>query len=223
MVLTSVQIWMLPYGIYVFRKGGVRPLRETSSKCGLYAQDHRVRVPDAVELGQVGFAATGETIEPAVTVKAGDKTVPESGYDVSYLDNVEVGKGYVTVTGKGDYSGTVTKTFRIVKAKQKISAKKAVTVTVKAKKQGKKKALAKKVTVDLKKKAKVSAKTKVTFKKANKAGGKKIAVSKKTGKVTLKKGLKAGTYKVKVKLTAPASANYKKASPKTITLKVKVK
>ena len=44
-----------------------------------------------------------------------------------------------------------------------------------------------------------------------------------TGKVTLKAGLKAGTYKVKVKLTAPASAKYKAAKAKTITLKFTVK
>ena len=83
--------------------------------------------------------------------------------------------------------------------------------------------LAKNVTVNLKKKAKVSAKTTVKYAKANKAGGKKIAVNAKTGKVTLKKGLKAGTYKVKVKLTAAASKNYKAAKAKTITLTVKVK
>ncbi|HAM15605.1 MAG TPA: hypothetical protein DCP91_07075 [Eggerthellaceae bacterium] len=77
--------------------------------------------------------------------------------------------------------------------------------------------------MDLAKKAKVSAKTKVMYAKASKAGGAKIAVNKKTGKVTLKKGLKAGTYKVKVKLTAPASKNYEKAKAKTVTLTVKVK
>ena len=75
----------------------------------------------------------------------------------------------------------------------------------------------------LKKLAHVSAKTKVKYKKANKAGGKRIVVSASTGKVTLKKGLKKGTYKVKVKLTAPASASYKAAKAKTITLKVVVK
>jgi predicted GTPase len=77
-------------------------------------------------------------------------------------------------------------------------------------------------TINLKKKAKVSAKTEVKFKKANKAGGKKIIVAK-DGTGTVKNGLKRGTYKVKVKLTAPADANYKKAKAKTITLKITVK
>ena len=113
-------------------------------------------------------------------------------------------------------------TVKVTKAAQRISAK-SCTVTAKAKKSGKAKKLAKKVTVDLAKKAKVSAKTKVAYKKANKAGGAKIAVAAKTGKVTLKKGLKAGIYKVKVRLTAPASTAYKAAAPKTISLTVKVK
>ena len=77
--------------------------------------------------------------------------------------------------------------------------------------------------MDLPKKARVSAKTRVAYAKANKAGGKKIAVAKKTGKMTLKKGLAAGTYKVRVKLTAPESANYKAAKAKVVTLTVRVK
>jgi endo-1,4-beta-xylanase len=63
----------------------------------------------------------------------------------------------------------------------------------------------------------------VTYKKANKAGGEKISIDAKTGKLTAKKGLKKGTYKVKVKLSAPASATYKAAKVKEITVKVVVK
>lgn len=136
---------------------------------------------------------------------------------------------YYKVAGDASHadsqSQTVTSTI-VAKAKQSISAKKSVGVTVKAKASGKKRVLAKKVTVDLAKKAKVSAKTKVAYAKVAKAGkdgGKKIAVAKKTGKVTLKRGLAAGTYKVKVKLTASEDANYEAASPKVVTLTVRVK
>lgn len=55
-----------------------------------------------------------------------------------------------------------------------------------------------------------------------KSGNKKITINKKTGKVTIKKGLKKGTYKVKVKVTASKSGNYKKET-KTVTFKIKVK
>ena len=60
---------------------------------------------------------------------------------------------------------------------------------------------------------------KVSFKKTS--GNAKITISK-TGKVTVKKGLKKGTYKVKVKVTKAATANYKvKTVTKTLTIKVK--
>ncbi|MBD5444578.1 MAG: hypothetical protein HDR29_03400 [Lachnospiraceae bacterium] len=58
---------------------------------------------------------TGEEIKPAVTVKDGDYTL-ESGkdYSVVYANNTEIGTGAtVTVTGKGNYAGTVEVKFVI--------------------------------------------------------------------------------------------------------------
>ena len=104
----------------------------------------------------------------------------------------------------------MSKTFKIVRASQTISAKSPVAKTIKAGK-----------SVNLKKLAGVSAKTAVRYKKANKAGKGKITVNSKTGVVTTKKGLKRGTYKVKVKLTAPKSASYNAATAK-LTLKLTV-
>jgi DNA-entry nuclease len=63
-----------------------------------------------------------------------------------------------------------------------------------------------------------TAKGKVTYKKLSGSG--KLSVSKK-GKVTVAKGTAAGTYKVKVKITAAASGNYKaKSITKTIVVRV---
>ena len=57
---------------------------------------------------------TGEAIEPAVTVTSGDATLVEgTDYDVTYSDNVEVGEATVTVTAKGNYSGTIVVKFAI--------------------------------------------------------------------------------------------------------------
>ena len=57
---------------------------------------------------------TGEAIEPAVTVTSGDATLVEgTDYDVTYSDNVEVGEATVTVTAKGNYSGTIVVKFVI--------------------------------------------------------------------------------------------------------------
>lgn len=112
------------------------------------------------------------------------------------------------------------------KAADKVSGKAGQAIAGKAKVTKKLKytngKLAKNKKVNLKKAAKLSAKTALTFKKANKAGGKKIKVNASTGKVTFAKGLKAKKYKVKIKVTAAETAEYK-AATKTVTLTVKAK
>ncbi len=50
---------------------------------------------------------------PAVTVKDGTKTLTSADYTVSYINNVNAGTATVAVTGKGNYSDTVNKTFKI--------------------------------------------------------------------------------------------------------------
>ena len=59
---------------------------------------------------------TGSSIEPAVAVVVGDKTlVKGTDYTVAYADNTDPGKASITVTGIGAYKGSVTKNFYIVK------------------------------------------------------------------------------------------------------------
>lgn len=57
---------------------------------------------------------TGNAVTPAVTVKDGS-TVLAGGadYTVRYQDNTSAGTATVTVTGKGNYTGTIRKTFDI--------------------------------------------------------------------------------------------------------------
>lgn len=38
-------------------------------------------------------------------------------YTVSYSNNMEVGSAKAVITGKGNYTGSVTKTFEIIKSK----------------------------------------------------------------------------------------------------------
>ena len=60
---------------------------------------------------------TGSAVEPAVTVKDGDYTLIQgTDYTVAYSDNTNAGNGTVTITGKGLYVGTASKTFSIGKA-----------------------------------------------------------------------------------------------------------
>ena len=57
---------------------------------------------------------TGKALKPAPTVKLNGKTLKKgTDYTVSYKNNVKVGKATVTITGKGFYKGTVSKTFKI--------------------------------------------------------------------------------------------------------------
>ena len=64
---------------------------------------------------------TGKNITQSVKVKYNGKTL-KSGidYTVSYSSNKNVGTATVKITGKGQYGGTVSKTFKINPAKQKI-------------------------------------------------------------------------------------------------------
>lgn len=61
---------------------------------------------------------TGQPLTPAVTVKDGTtELMKDTHFTVSYADNTNAGTATVTITGIGDYTGTVTKTFTINKAK----------------------------------------------------------------------------------------------------------
>ena len=57
-----------------------------------------------------------------IVVRDGDKTLTvNTDYAVAYKNNVNAGTASVTITGKGNYTGSVTKTFTIKKAANKIT------------------------------------------------------------------------------------------------------
>ena len=60
------------------------------------------------------YEYTGSAIKPAVTVRANGKTLAkDTDYAVQYKNNVSKGTGSIIVTGTGNYTGTVTRTFTI--------------------------------------------------------------------------------------------------------------
>ena len=64
---------------------------------------------------------TGKNITQSITVKYNGKTLKNgTDYTVSYSNNKKVGTATVKIAGKGSYTGTVTKTFKINPAKQEI-------------------------------------------------------------------------------------------------------
>lgn len=163
------------------------------------------------------FAYKGSGITPAYTVMDGTKTLRlGTDYQASLSNNINVGTATLIITGKGNYTGSITKTFKITKAnptiKVKVTAKTYKKATVKKKKQ----------TFSIG--ASVIGKGKLTYKFSKYYGKSKkyLTISKTTGKITVKKGAPKGTYKVKVKISAAANTNCN-AATKTVTIKVVVK
>jgi len=141
----------------------------------------------------------GEPLMPALTVKDGGKTlVKDTDYTVKYSNNINAGTAKVTVTGKGNYKGTVTKTFTINKAKITSAALSAASYTY----DGKVKTPAvtvksgSKVLADKLKKSYTNSNIKLTYPSGRK---------------------KPGTYKVKV----TGKGNYTGTVTKTFKINVK--
>ena len=178
------------------------------SKCNEVSSIIVIPYPETVKLAKSSCTYDGKVKKPSVIVTGSDgKKIASSSYSVKYASGRKKAGTYkVTVTFKGNYTGTVTKNFTIKKAKQTITAK-ASAKTYKA-------SVLKKKKQAFSIGAKASGKGKLTY-KSNKT--KYVTVSTK-GKVTIKKGTPKGTYKITV--TAAATGNFKKAT-KTIKITVK--
>ena len=172
------------------------------------------KITPAVTLSTTTYTYNGKAKTPAVTVKDGAKTLTKNtDYTVSYAKGrINAGSYKVTVTLKGNYSGSAYKTIKINPAAQKLTMS-AAQKSVKFKALKKKAQTTSKVAVS-------GVKTKVTYAKVS--GSSKLTINKTTGKITVKKKTKKGTYSIKVKATAAKSTNYKAATV-TKTIKVRVK
>ena len=84
-------------------------------------------LPKSAQLTSVYYvdtlSYTGKPIRPDVMVTDGGKfLLPEHDYTVSYSSNTKIGVGKITISFMGNYQGTITKTFTICPAKQKIQS-----------------------------------------------------------------------------------------------------
>lgn len=71
--------------------------------------------PKTVKLSKTNVTYNGKAQKPAVTViDSNGKKISSSNYTISYKNNKNVGRATVTVRFKGNYSGTLTKTFDII-------------------------------------------------------------------------------------------------------------
>lgn len=66
-----------------------------------------------VILGETSYVYDNTAKKPSVTLMLGSFKVSPNDYDVSYADNVNVGTAHVTITGKGNMTGTRTENYAI--------------------------------------------------------------------------------------------------------------
>jgi len=68
-----------------------------------------------VTLYDDSFIYDGKEKKPSVTVRCNGRTLTNGiDYTVRYSNNIRIGTASVTITGKGNYTGSITKTFRII-------------------------------------------------------------------------------------------------------------
>ena len=163
---------------------------------------------------------TGKAFKPTPKVTWHNKTLKKgTDYTLSYKNNKNAGTATVIATGKGLYTGTVSKSFKIKKA-GKNSAKVATThITKKFKASKRTKRLSATKTVILPKVTTKFGKAKWKVVTKDPRG----VLSLKSGKVKVKKGAKRRTYKIELKATVKKTSSYKGASTEVVTVRVKVK
>lgn len=146
---------------------------------------------------------TGKAIKPAVTVKNGTtKLVENTDYTVSYKNNTKVGTATVTITGKGNYTGTLTKTFTIKRASIKNMKVSAIANQVYTGKLVKPSVTVKNGTTTLK----AGTDYTLTYKNNRKVGTAKVVI---TGKGNYT-GTKTVSFKISNKAISKATVSIKK-------------
>ena len=161
-----------------------------------------------------GIKTQGYTGQPTMKLTYKGLTLKlGKDYTVTYANNKNLGTATMTIKGIGNYTGELTRLFKIVKGNNPLTIVNKQVVVKKAKVKKKKQVVAP-LTVTKKQGA-------LTFTK-QKGSSPKLTINKTTGKVTVKKGTKKGTYKMIVKVYASGNKYYK-AMTKLVTVQVKVK
>jgi len=111
--------------VHVWPTAGVSGGFSTAS-CPVTVNALTLQTSNSSNNGYVTFGSiatqqwTGSAVEPAaptitVKVNGGTNTLTASDYDVSYSNNTNEGSAVLTITGKGNYTGTASTNFTITK------------------------------------------------------------------------------------------------------------
>ncbi|MDO4308555.1 MAG: leucine-rich repeat protein [Eubacteriales bacterium] len=125
MTLVSGSNPALPNGRYLM--ANMENGKEVSAYIQTDIKTGAISISKAVVSAIKNQTYTGKALKPAVTVKLGTRTLKSgTDYTVGYSNNTKAGTATVKITGKGNYTGTITKTFKIVYAVPKKGAKATV-------------------------------------------------------------------------------------------------
>lgn len=142
------------------------------------------------------FTYTGEEITPDVIVKVSSKTLVEGqDYTLKFANNVNAGTATVIVTGAGDYEGTTTTEFTILKADSSVETE----------------PVANKLTYNGKAQALITA-------GSSESGAVVYSLDGAEYSETIPTGIDAGTYYVYYKVIG--DANHNDSEPETVTVTI---
>ena len=113
-------------------------MEKKCTECGFVADTKVIYYPETIKLEKTEYTYNGKLCKPsvAVTDSMGNK-IGKNNYSVSYSKNKNVGMATAVIKFKGNYSGTVKKTFTICPKTTSISrlSAKSKGISVKWKKQ----------------------------------------------------------------------------------------
>lgn len=116
-------------------------VKEKCTGCGKVKNKKTIFAIKSAALSAASYTYNGKAKRPSVTVRDSKrKVISKRNYTIAYKNNKKVGKATVTIKLKGNYKGTLAKTFQIVPKGTSVSGKitaKSKGFTVKWKKQEK--------------------------------------------------------------------------------------
>ncbi len=96
---------------------------EKCSVCGDIRSSKSISRIASIKMSHIDYSYRAKEIKPTVTVRdSNGNIINSSNYTLSYANNTQVGKGTVTITFKGNYSGSKVRRFNILPKRITVSS-----------------------------------------------------------------------------------------------------